>query len=80
MITLLVGLGGPPLVVVYSLLFINNLQAGLTHYGTTTSPVIFVEGYVSLRDWWRVGFYVSVLNLIIWLVIGLGWWKVLGLW
>ena len=79
-ITLLVGLGGPPLVVVYSLLFINNLQAGLTHYGTTTSPVIFIEGYVSLRDWWRVGFYVSALNLVIWLVIGLGWWKVLGLW
>lgn len=79
-ITMLVGLGAPPAVVVYSLLFINNLQAGLTHYGTTTSPVIFIEGYVSLRDWWRVGFYVSVLNLIIWLAIGLWWWKVLGLW
>ena len=74
------GFGASPAVVVYSLLFLNNLQAGLTHYGTTTAPVIFIEGYVSFRDWWRVGFYASVLNLVIWLAVGVAWWKVLGLW
>jgi DASS family divalent anion:Na+ symporter len=79
-LVLLVSLGAPIPVVVYSLVFINNLTAGLTHYGTTTSPVIFIEGYVSLRDWWRVGFYASVLNLVIWLGVGMLWWKVLGLW
>ena len=79
-IVLLVGVGAPAAVVVYSLLFLNNLQAGLTHYGTTTSPVIFIEGYVSLRDWWRTGFYASVLNLVIWLAVGVVWWKVLRLW
>jgi DASS family divalent anion:Na+ symporter len=79
-LVLLVSLGAPVPVVVYSLVFINNLTAGLTHYGTTTSPVIFIEGYVSLRDWWRVGFYASVLNLVIWLGVGMLWWKVLGLW
>ena len=79
-VVLLVGVGAPPAVVVYSLLFLNNLQAGLTHYGTTTSPVIFIEGYVSFRDWWRTGFYASVLNLVIWLAVGVVWWRVLGLW
>lgn len=79
-VTLLVGAGAPAGIVVYSLLFLNNLQACLTHYGTTTSPIIFVEGYVSLGDWWRGGFYASVLNLIIWLAVGIAWWKVLGLW
>ena len=79
-LVLLVGLGAPVPVVVYSLVFINNLTAGLTHYGTTTSPVIFIEGYVSLKDWWRVGFYASVLNLVVWLGVGMLWWKVIGLW
>jgi len=79
-IVLLVSVGAPAPLVVYSLLFINNLQAGLTHYGTTTSPVIFVEGYVGLRDWWRTGFYASVLNLVIWIAVGGVWWRVLGLW
>jgi DASS family divalent anion:Na+ symporter len=79
-LVLLISLGAPPAVVVYSLVFINNLMAGLTHYGTTTSPVIFIEGYVTFKDWWRVGFYASVLNLVIWLSVGMLWWKVLGLW
>jgi len=79
-VTLLVGVGAPAGIVVYSLLFLNNLQACLTHYGTTTSPVIFIEGYVSLRDWWRAGFFASVVNLVIWLAVGIAWWKVLGLW
>ena len=79
-LVLLISLGAPPAVVVYSLVFINNLMAGLTHYGTTTSPVIFVEGYVTLKDWWRVGLYASVLNLAIWLPVGMLWWKFLGHW
>lgn len=79
-LALLVGVGAPAPVVVYSLVYINNLTAGLTHYGTTTSPIIFVEGYVSLKDWWRVGFHASVANLAIWIPVGLLWWKILGLW
>ena len=79
-VALLVAVGAPAAVVAYSLLFINNLTAGLTHYGTTTSPIIFVEGYVSFRDWWRTGFIVSVLNLVVWILVGVLWWKILGLW
>ena len=79
-VLLLIGVGAPPAVSVYSLLFLNNLMAGLTHYGTTTSPIIFIEGYVSLREWWQTGFAASVLNLVIWFGVGLAWWKVLGLW
>ena len=79
-LVLLISLGAPPALVVYSLVFINNLMAGLTHYGTTTSPVIFVEGYVTLKGWWRVGLYASVLNLAICLPVGMLWWKLLGHW
>ena len=79
-LVLLIGLGAPPALVVYSMVFINNLMAGLTHYGTTTSPVIFIEGYVTFKDWWRVGFFASVLNLAIWLPVGMLWWKFLGHW
>ena len=79
-VVLLIGVGAPPAVAVYGLLFLNNLMAGLTHYGTTTSPIIFLEGYVGLRDWWRAGFAASVLNLVVWFGVGTVWWKVLGLW
>ncbi len=79
-VTMLVGLGAPPALAVYSLACLANLTAGLTHYGTTTGPIVFAQGYVSFSDWWRVGFLASLVNLTIWLTIGLAWWRVIGLW
>lgn len=79
-VVLLVGIGVPPSLAVFSLLCLANLAAGLTHYGTTSAPILFNLGYVSLRDWWRVGFLVSLANLAIWLSVGFAWWKVLGFW
>jgi len=79
-VVLLVGIGVPPQLAVYSLLCLANLPAGLTHYGTTTGPILFGTGYVSFADWWKVGFAVSVANLTIWLTLGFAWWKWLGFW
>jgi len=77
---LLIGVGVPPLLTVYSLASLANLTAGLTHYGTTTAPIVFAQNYVNVQEWWRVGFVVSLVNLTIWLTIGFAWWKFLGFW
>jgi DASS family divalent anion:Na+ symporter len=79
-VTMLIGLGTPPALAVYALACMANLTAGLTHYGTTTAPIVFAEGYVTQRDWWRVGLIVSVVNIAIWTTVGFAWWKVLGHW
>jgi len=79
-LAMLVGLGAPPALAVYSLACLANLTAGLTHYGTTSGPIVFAENYVSFRDWWRVGLVVSWINLAIWLTVGFAWWKVLKFW
>jgi DASS family divalent anion:Na+ symporter len=79
-VVMLVGLGVPPRLAVFSLLCLANLAAGLTHYGTTTGPILFSLGYVSRGDWWRVGFLVSLVNLALWLTVGFAWWKLLGFW
>ena len=79
-VTLLISVGVPPKLAVYSLMCLANLPAGLTHYGTTTGPILFSQGYVSLADWWRAGAIVGAVNLAIWLVVGLAWWRVLGFW
>ncbi|MFA5907189.1 MAG: DASS family sodium-coupled anion symporter [Vicinamibacterales bacterium] len=79
-VAVLIGIGVPPPLAVYSLLCTANLTAGLTHYGTTTGPILFGVGYVSRSDWWKVGFVTSVANIVIWLTAGAAWWKWLGLW
>ncbi|MGE0815613.1 MAG: DASS family sodium-coupled anion symporter [Vicinamibacterales bacterium] len=78
--TVLIGVGVPPMLAVYSLMCLTNLPAGLTHYGTTTGPILFSTGYVTLQDWWKTGAWVGAANLVIWLTVGLAWWRLLGFW
>ena len=79
-VALLVGIGVPAPLAAYSLLCLSNLPAGLTHYGTTSAPILFGTGYVSLREWWWAGLVVGTANVIIWIVVGFAWWKFLGFW
>ena len=72
--------GAPPLMAALALAYFSNLNAAMTHYGTGSAPVFFNAGYVRQGEWWRYGFWISVLNLIIWLGIGPLWWKVVGIW
>lgn len=72
--------GVPPLLAVWPLAFFSNLNAGITHYGTGSAPVYFGAGYVRQSTWWSIGFVISVVNLAIWLGIGLPWWRAIGLW
>jgi anion transporter len=52
----------------------------LTHYATGSSPVIYGSGYTTLGEWWKAGFAMSVLNLLVFTLIGGVWWKALGYW
>ena len=79
-VILLTSVGVPPLLAVYSLMCLANLTAGLTHYGTTTGPILYSQNYVTFGEWWRAGFFVSIANLVIWLTIGFAWWRWLGFW
>ena len=74
------ALGAPPALLGLVLAFSSSLMMSLTHYGTGTAPIIFGSGYVTLGEWWKTGFILSVVNLLIWIVIGSLWWKWLGYW
>lgn len=73
-----IKLQAPPLVIALLLGYMSNLFGGLTHYTTGPAPILFGAGYVPLKTWWRLGFLMSVVNLLIWISIGLLWWKQLG--
>jgi DASS family divalent anion:Na+ symporter len=72
--------GVPPMLAALPLAYFSNLNAAMTHYGTGSAPVFFNAGYVSQSDWWRLGFLISVVNLVIWMGIGPLWWKLVGIW
>lgn len=73
-------LGADPMLYGLMLASCSSLMMTLTHYATGTSPIIFGSGYVTLSEWWKTGFIMSVANILIFLFVGGVWWKVLGYW
>ena len=80
LVSLAVTAGVPPYVAALSLGYMSSLCGSLTHYAAGPAPIYFGAGYVDQGTWWRLGFYISIINLVIWTGIGSMWWKVLGLW
>jgi divalent anion:Na+ symporter, DASS family len=75
-----IAAGSPSFVAAALLAYLTNLCAGLTHYGTTPGPIFFGAGYVTQQRWWQLGLIASIPNILIWSVVGLVWWKILGWW
>ena len=79
-LTVILVAGAPPYLAVLSLAYFSNLDASLTHFGTTPAPIYFGADYVSQRNWWWLGLLASFVNIPIWVIVGFTWWKILKLW
>jgi divalent anion:Na+ symporter, DASS family len=75
-----IAVGAPAEFAALVLAFESSLFGCLTHYSTGPAPVLFGAGYVTIGEWWRLGFMTSVVNIAIWMVVGGGWFKLLGYW
>jgi DASS family divalent anion:Na+ symporter len=79
-LVVILAAGAPPYLAVLSLAYFSNLDASLTHFGTTPAPIYFGAGYVKQRTWWTLGLIVSLITIPIWVIFGFTWWKLLKLW
>ncbi|HEU5296583.1 MAG TPA: DASS family sodium-coupled anion symporter [Burkholderiaceae bacterium] len=77
-LALMVGGGVPAFVGAIALGALSNLNGCLTQYGIGSGPVMFGAGYVTQPEWWRAGFFMSLVYLLIWLTVGPLWWMLLG--
>jgi len=69
-----------PYIIGYFLAFMSPIGALLTHYGNGAGLIAFAPGYCTQKEFWRVGTIMVVLELVILTVIGLPYWKIIGLW
>ena len=79
-VTVAVAAGAPVYLAALALAFMSNLCMSLTHYAAAPAPIYFGAGYINQGAWWKLGFMISVINMVIWVGLGSLWWKVLGLW
>ena len=79
-LTVAIAAGAPPLLAALMLGCETGIMGGLTHYATGSAPIFFGANYITQAEWWKVGFIVSISNMICFVGIGMLWWKVIGLW
>jgi divalent anion:Na+ symporter, DASS family len=75
-----IAVGAPPMYFALMMAAASSIMMTLTHYATGTSPIIFGSGFTTLGEWWKAGFVMSVVNIIIFIFLGGMWWKFLGYW
>ena len=79
-LSMMIASGAPPALAALTLAFNTNLFGGLTHFASGQSAVYFSSGELSLPTLWKQGAYMSVCNALIYGVVGMAWWKCIGLW
>lgn len=68
----------PIMLAAMPLAYFSSLSGGLTHYGIATAPVYYGTKSVTTKEWWTIGFVLSICNIVIWGSVGSIWWKYLG--
>lgn len=74
-----IALGVPQLIAIFALVICTNYFGSITQFANARNPLLFAEGFVPVKTWWKVGFICSVVNLVIVFTIGILWWKIIGL-
>lgn len=71
--------GVPGVLAALALAYNTNLFGAITHYSSGQAAVYYGVGFVELPDVFKMGLIGAVINAIIWSVVGIFWWKFLGL-
>ena len=77
--TILVAAGAPVLGVLILLGALCNSASFLTHYGCGVTPIFFGAGFMGQGEWWKIGFIITVLHIVVWMGVGLPVMKMLGM-
>ena len=72
--------GTEPMLAVAVFAYFSCLCGCMTNYSTGPIIIYFGLGYVKAPKWFSLGFVISIFHLVIWIPIGLVWWKILGWW
>ncbi len=74
------AVNGQPYIAAAVFAYFSCLCGCMTNYSSGPIIIYFGLGYVKAPRWFSVGFIVSIFHLVIWIGVGLLWWKILGWW
>lgn len=65
-----VATGAPPVFAALAFGFIGSLFGGLTHYSSGPAAVVYGSGCVKVSEWFKYGFAMAVVLIVVWTVSG----------
>ncbi|KXB06866.1 hypothetical protein AKJ51_02645 [candidate division MSBL1 archaeon SCGC-AAA382A20] len=75
----IIALGKSDQLVTY-LIAMGSAMVFLLPVGTPPNAIVYSSGYVELQDFVKAGLVLSVASIVIFITLGLGWWRLLGIW
>lgn len=74
-----IGAGYSGSLVAY-LIAMGSAMVFILPIGTPSAAIVYSSGYVDIKDLVKAGSVLTVMCVIAFITVGLGWWKVLGFW
>lgn len=74
-----IAAGAPPMMVAICFGIFSNLMWGNTEYGGGPGPIYFGQGYFERPRFYGINLLVVSANVAITFIVGLAWWKLIGL-
>lgn len=56
----------------------SNMNGGITHYASGQAAVFCGSNYPSIPDVFKTGFIMALLGWLVFALVGMPWWKLLG--
>ncbi|MBQ9241144.1 MAG: DASS family sodium-coupled anion symporter [Duodenibacillus sp.] len=77
--TVAIGAGAPPMMVAICFAIFTNFMWAITEYAGGPGPIYFGQGYFPRPRFYKLNFMIVTLNVAIVFIVGMMWWKLIGL-
>ena len=74
-----IAAGAPPMMVAICFGIFSNLMWSITEYAGGPGPLYFAQGYFERPRFYRINLLVVTTNVILTFIVGMAWWKMIGL-
>jgi DASS family divalent anion:Na+ symporter len=78
-VSVAISAGAPPLLSALIFGMFSNLYMATTHYSGGPAPILFGCGYIPVTKWWKIGFLMSLIVIVSWILLCYIWWNICGL-
>jgi len=66
--------------IVSMLIAMGSAMVFLLPIGTPSAAIVYSSGYVDVKNMVKAGAVLTIVSVIVLLTLGLGWWRLLGMW